>query len=128
MSKTMGNEYRVDLNEKPVRIEITKTAMRALQERDSPLYLEMELYFSCLIRKQLRIHEQWSGNPATQVTDKLYIAFRPVMTAACGKDFDGDAPPLTEFPIAKTSPYVPKWVTLDYHHGQWAGEFGYANR
>jgi hypothetical protein len=57
--------------------------------------------------------------------ERLRVSFRPVMTSVCGKDYEGDEPPLTDFPIVKPHAYVPHWLRIDYRHGQWQGEFGY---
>ncbi len=84
----------------------------------------MELYFSCLIRYKVRFHER-ADDGAVVVNDKLWLRFRPVMTAQCGNDYDGDEPPLTDFPIVKPGAFTPHWLTIDYRRGQWQGEFGY---
>ena len=41
-------------------------------------------------------------------------------------DIRGRAPDTETFPIKKPEKFMPKWVTLDYKHNQWLGEFGYA--
>jgi len=119
--------YQATISNKSVKVEISPRAMTELRNRQSPLYLEMELYFSCLIRKALRFHDNYSqvAESAVRVTDNLFLSFRPVMTQACKVEAGAGAPPVTDFPIAKVSPYVPKWVNVDFHHGQWRGEFGY---
>lgn len=120
---------QITLGGKSVRITLTPAAQQALEQRSAPLYVEAELYFSCLIRKQMRIYEQpaqhfhGEGEPACD--GKLRVFFRPVMTRACGKDYEGDEPPLTDFPLAKIEAYTPRWIELDFHGGQWSGEFGY---
>jgi hypothetical protein len=116
--------YIATLSNKRVEINLTRRAEIALEQRESPLYVEMELYFSCLIRKALRYHEQ--GDDAVAVSDKLFISFKPVMSKVC-KVEAGKSAPLTTFPIAKVEPYIPKWVLLDYKNGEWCGDFGYAD-
>ncbi len=112
------------LANKKVQLHLSKAAQRALDVRDSPIYAEMELYFSCLIRYKVRFYERAVHADGVFVSDKLVVNFRPVMTKACGKDYEGDEPPLTDFPIVKQDVFVPKWVRIDYRHGQWCGEFG----
>jgi hypothetical protein len=87
----------------------------------------MELYFSCLIRKQVRIRQTLDTLYKVKVSDKLEIGFRPVMTRACGvtETDETGKPPLTDFPIAKPECYIPHWLTLDYRKGEWQSEFGY---
>lgn len=115
---------RVELNGKPVEVCLSRAAEQALAHRQRPLLAEMELYFSCLIRYKVRFHEQ-ANNNGVAVNDKLHLRFRPVMTARCGNDYDGDEPPLTDFPIERPAAFTPHWLNIDYRHGQWQGEFGY---
>jgi hypothetical protein len=118
----------VEIDGRTVAIELSKAASKALAARTTPLLVEMELYFSCLIRKQVRFRDATadnSDNQTVKLNDLLHIRFRPVMTRVCGKDYEGDEPPLTDFPIAKTRPYVPRWLHIDYRKDLWQGEFGY---
>ena len=112
----MGREVSVSLSEK---------ASRELAKRATPLIAEMELYFSCLIRMKVRFHDTAHDLVTAQAMDKLHIAFHPVMTAACRNDDIGDEPPLTDFPIQNPQAFVPHWLTIDFRHNQWQGEFGF---
>ena len=114
----------IELANKPLKLHLSTAAQQALAVRSSPLYAEMELYFSCLIRYKVRFYEKPLHGEGVPVSDKLIINFRPVMTEACGKDYEGDEPPLTDFPIVKQDAFVPKWMRIDFRHGQWEGEFG----
>lgn len=114
----------ITIANKPVKLDLSSAAQQALDARATPLYAEMELYFSCLIRFKVRFYEQVSHGEGVAVTDKLVVNFRPVMTEACGKDYEGDEPPLTDFPIVKQDAFVPKWLRIDFRHGEWRGEFG----
>jgi hypothetical protein len=121
----MSSTYSIDFHGKTVQIELSHTAQSHLQQAQNPLFVEMELYFSCLIRKKVRFNSDRAKDNAVPVSDRLSVSFHPVMTRACHKDYEGDAPPLTEFPIEKPAPYVPRWLKIDYKAGQWCGEFGY---
>lgn len=120
----------VTLDGKSVRIELTRAAAHALAERATPLLAEMELYFSCLVRKRLQFSD-FVNEPAT-LSDNgtLAIRFRPVMTRSCAvKQVEkGHAPAVTDFPIANPSAFVPQWLRIDYRDKRWIGEFGYDNR
>lgn len=109
---------------KNVTISLSRAAEKALSMRDKPLVAEMELYFSCLIRKKVRFKENLEGD-LVNVTEQLVVRFRPVMTAVCGIDYEGDEPPLTDFPIKKPEAFVPHWLTIDYKKDKWIGEFGF---
>lgn len=118
-------EKHVQLHDKTIHITLTHAAEQALATRNNVLLAEMELYFSCLIRKVVRFHEQ-DTDDSIPVTDTLKLRFRPVMTKHCGTDYEGDEPPVTDFPITQAERYVPHWLTIDYRNGKWHGEFGYA--
>jgi hypothetical protein len=114
----------ISLIEKNVEIRLSRSAQRALAERSTPLQAEMELLFSCLIRKRVRFSDQVAQD-AIAASDRLSVRFRPAMTSACVlSDLDGP-PPLDDFPIANPRPYVPRWLSIDYRRGQWVGDFGY---
>ncbi len=116
---------QVSLQGKAVEVELSSAAEQALAARTSTLIAEMELYFSCLIRKQVRFHEQTGAADKVAVTDHLALCFRPVMTRACGIDYEGDEPPLTDFPIQRAEAFIPHWLKIDFKNNQWIGEFGF---
>ena len=110
--------------DKTLEVHITRAAERALAARAMPLMAEMELLFSCLIRKRVRFSDQAVAD-ATTISDRLSSRFRPVMTRVCAVADVGGAPPLDDFPIADPKPYVPRWLSIDFRKGAWQGEFGY---
>jgi len=117
-------DKQIELLGRKVAVSLSMAAVTALALRDKPLVAEMELYFSCLIRKKVRFRENLEGE-LVYVTDQLSVGFRPVMTAVCGADYEGDEPPLTDFPIKKAESFVPHWLKIDFKKGQWRGEFGF---
>ena len=120
----------VEMMGKQIQVEISKHAERQLNNRKVPLFIEMELYFSCLLRKEIRIREalreKLDEEFTAQLSDILHISFRPVMTKSCSvSSCEGESPPLSDFPIQKPQSYVPKWLKLDFKKGEWCGDFGY---
>lgn len=118
----------VNISGKPVRIEWSQAASDAMQQRITPLLAEMELYFSCLVRKKVRFYDSSAIIDSEQiaVTDSLVVRFRPVVTQSCSiGEFEGDEPPVTDFPIANPVAFIPHWLRIDFQAGQWSGEFGY---
>lgn len=124
---TTTSDLSLTLNDRTLAIEFTPAAQAALAKRNSPLYVQMELYFSCLIRLKVRFYEAAPEMDTAwlPVSENVYVSFRPVMTAQCNNDYQGEEPPLTDFPIARDAPFTPRWLHLDYRQGQWQGEFGY---
>ena len=68
----------------------------------------------------------WQLAQSTPVDDRLAVRFRPIMTRHCTVAGSGESPPSDDFPLANPRPYVPNWLTIDYRHGKWVGDFGYA--
>lgn len=119
-------KVKVKLLGKTVDVELSKSAAKNLEKRDHHLCLEMELYFSCMIRKQVNVRPAIDSGISVFVNDKLEIGFRPVMTKACSVSAcDGDAPPVSDFPVARPEKYIPEWLRIDFRKGRWTGEFGY---
>ncbi len=116
----------ITLANKSVEIRLSPRASAALAQRATPLLVEMELLFSCLIRKRVLFYEQGAEN-GTAVSKALAVSFRPVMTRACSIASLEGSPPLEDFPLKNVQAFVPHWLSLDFRHGQWAGDFGYAD-
>ena len=124
------NSLSAEILNKQIQVEISRNAQQQLDKRTSPLFIEMELYFSCMIRKQVRVreslHDELDKRFSIWVLDNLHISFRPVMTKSCSiASCDNGKPPLSDFPIQKPESYIPKWLKLDYKKNEWCGEFGY---
>ncbi len=117
----------VQIYDKPLDVELSPGAIAALANRERPLLAEMELYFSCLVRKQILFRESDSGAAGqVAVTSGLNVCFQPVMTQSCNvEEVAGNAPPVTAFPIANPAAFVPHWLHIDYRQDRWLGEFGY---
>jgi hypothetical protein len=115
----------VTLGKKQVQVTLSQRAERELAARGTPLVAEMELYFSCLIRKAVRFKPLSAETTATPVSGNLYIRFRPVGSRSCGAKVSDGKPPLDDFPIVNPTAYTPDWLKVDYRGGEWRGEFGY---
>ena len=117
-------DYQVHLLGRELKVTLTDAAQRALAARATPLHLEMELYFSCLIRKRVHFDVPQRGEVAW-IGQDLSLAFRPVMSrGGCSvADTEPDAM-LVDLPTGEPQRFVPHWLRLDYRHGQWQGEFG----
>ena len=100
-------------------------AQHALAARSTALVAEMELYFSCLTRLQVRFYESDPNASATQVSDRLAVRFRPVVSSRCDLHEVAGKPPLVDAPLTRRAPFVPHWLRLDYKKGEWLGEFGH---
>jgi hypothetical protein len=123
---TEGLEETVYLHDRPVALRLTPAARQALLHRARPLNVELELLFSCFIRKRVRFPEDAEALGAARPAagEHLRLRFHPVMSRHCAA---AEGHPLTALPIVDAGPFVPHWVHLDFSsRSGWTGEFGYA--
>lgn len=119
--------YEVKLNDRLVSVTVSDAALLRLRKKTKPLLIEIELYFSCLIKKVCHFRETDTIDDYVRVLDGLYINFRATMTNKCSIDgFDKND--IADFPIVNQKPYIPKWVNLDFSGNKWVGEFGYVQQ
>ncbi|HED15000.1 MAG TPA: hypothetical protein ENI62_15355 [Gammaproteobacteria bacterium] len=114
---------KIELNGKTLKVELSQAAEQQLARRPQPLHVEMELYFSCLIRKRVVFREPSQDLPGTAGEGQLNISFRPVMTRTCGIDYEGTEPPVTDFPIVNKAAFTPRLLSIDYVNQHWQGQF-----
>lgn len=117
----------IRLGNRDLALKISPRARAALAHAKEGLYIEMELYFSCLLRKRVNfLGAARTGAIATApLSEHVRIYFRPVMTRSCAIGDTGDVPELEAFPLKRAAAFMPRWLNLDYRAGQWSGEFGY---
>lgn len=123
----MTHHHRlVRLGGRDIDLTLSSTAEAALARAGRPVIAEMELYFSCLIRKRVRFPAAAHADAqCIALDDHLTVCFRPVMTRACSMDAVAGKPELEAFPIHRPEAFLPKWLQLDFRRGGWSGEFGY---
>lgn len=112
---------------KMLNLSLSARAMQALNAEHQPAHIELELYFSCLIRKRVNIREQPQADALlnTAVSKNLSISFRPVMTKVCRVSDVVGEPDIERLPIIDPVRFTPNWLSLDYKNKQWIGEFGF---
>lgn len=118
----------VFLHGRPVHVHLSRAALTAAAELAAPLIVEMELYFSCLVRKAVRFRTAIDGaidSESAPINERLMLCFRPVTTEHCALPDDDSAPPLETMPIKRPQAFLPRWIEIDFRRGEWLGEFGY---
>ena len=113
------------INDKQVEVEWTKSAARELSKRTHPLVVELELYFSCLVKKFVHFHEAAPQCDTVAVNDKLSVFFRPVTSTACSfevADRLGRQPEI-ELDNPNVRKMAPRLVKIDFVRGNWQGNF-----
>jgi hypothetical protein len=116
----------VQINQRRVDVAWTARAERALRASTQPLVVEMQLYFSCVVKKRVLFHRH-TDFATVRVDDRLEIAFRPVAAAACDPyEFALHYPAARDLSAGPAARMVPRQVEIDFRAGRWQGRFGYA--
>ena len=117
----------IQLYGKPVRVELSAAAERALEKRTQTLYAEVQLIFGCMVAKRVWFRDEANDN-AVAVTPKLSMWFRPARyEKACSFDDIDSGAAASDFPmVADRKGFVPDVVHIDYRAGKWIGKFTYS--
>jgi len=117
----------IQLYGKPVRVELTAAAERALEKRAEPLYTEVQLIFGCMVAKRVWFRDE-ANTDAVPVTPKLSVWFRPARyEKACSFDDIDSGAVASDFPmVVSRKGFVPDVVHIDYRAGKWVGDFTYS--
>jgi len=113
------------INGRPVRVEWTSRAEAALRARAQPLIVELELYFSCLVKKFVHVRENADGHALAWVDPRLALYFRPVTSTSCTPQTAErlGRQPEVEIDTPATRRIAPKRVRLDFRDGGWHGSY-----
>lgn len=113
------------INDKSLLVEWTPRAQRELDRRTHPLYVEMELYFSCLVKKYIHFLEQPRNGTSVHVNEKFAVYFRPVTSTECSMDLAADLgrQPEIELHNEAVSRMAPKRIFVDFKSRLWRGEY-----
>ncbi|MBU0752870.1 MAG: hypothetical protein KJ787_00570 [Gammaproteobacteria bacterium] len=119
----------IEINGKPVQVEWSAAAARELEQRQAPLFVELELYFSCLVKKFVHFREDSRGYETVAASDKLQLYFRPVTSTACTWEVAerlGRQPEM-EIDSVALRQVAPKRVRIDFVKGSWAGSYNFCS-
>jgi hypothetical protein len=117
----------IQLHGKPVRVELSAAAERALSKRANPLFAEVQLIFGCMIAKRVWFRDEAVEN-AVSVNSKLNVWFRPARYAkACSFDDIDNGAEASDYPVAgDRGRFVPDLLSIDYRGGKFTGDFTYS--
>ena len=121
----------ISINARPIRVEWTQRAQYELDHRSLPLVVELEVYFSCMVKMNIHFLDAPKiNNPTTAVSDKLLIYFRPVTSTECSLELGArlGRQPEIELHNNAAAGMVPKYVFLDFKKRKWIGAFSYDGR
>ncbi len=119
------HQQTVTINRRNVEVRWTDRAEQILQRDQQPLIVELQLYFSCVVKKRVVFHQR-AAFSTTVVRDRLEIAFQPVASAACDpREFAASFPAGKNLSQGMAARMVPRIVEIDYRRDNWEGQFRY---
>ena len=126
-SDRAGPPDYVQLGGRHVHLRLSRSARAQLARETGSLEIELEVYFSCYLRKRVRFLRAPHQDVVDRValSDHVGLSVRMVMTRACPVADSPAEPELEALPIVRRRAFVPRWLSLDYGGGAWSGEFGF---
>lgn len=113
----------VSMGDGVLEVFLTNRARKALEKRSRPLVVEMQLYFSCVVKKRVIFHDDFQ-HKSTPVNDLLAVAFRTVEPTSCDPvEFANNYPEKQELNSAAARRMRAKRLVIDYKRSTWQGEF-----
>lgn len=116
----------VQLRDAPLTVSWSRSAARQFARRNGPLLAEMQLYFSCVVKKRVIFHEgpPQPGLELVSATERLQVTFRAVESNSCDPlEFAAHFPVRRELDSDGAQRMHPTRLYIDYAGGQWQGEF-----
>ena len=111
------------LRDKSLLVSWTKRADQALKKRTQPLIAEMQLYFSCVVKKRVLFHDD-ASEPSISVNPNLAIRFRAVPASSCSpEEFARNYPIDGEFDSQASKQMRPSQLNIDFKNQQWIANF-----
>jgi len=116
----------IHLYDRPVSVQLSGSAVRALDSLKKSLLVDINLIFGCMVAKRVWFkEEEYEG--AVQIAGNLKACFRTVRYVKTCRLSDIDKGAESEdFPlVADIKNFVPDWLRIDFRKGQWKGVFGF---
>ncbi|RDH84105.1 MAG: hypothetical protein DIZ80_08205 [endosymbiont of Galathealinum brachiosum] len=123
----MNTQTVINLLGRELKVEYSKLASKQLSNLPEIVNLEMELQFSCMIKKRVFQSMKGLSDNAVKLNENMFLSFKPITTNVCApKDVDiHNHESIEIFDIENPERFVPNWLLIDYQKGEWCGEFGY---
>ncbi len=106
-----------------LNVSYTGRADRVLKSRSNPLYVEMQLYFSCVVLKRVLFHDNLDLE-TVPVNDRLSVIFSTVESDSCDPvEFAENHPAKRVLDSEQALKMRPRRLKIDYMSNRWIGEF-----
>ena len=123
--RTAPRTGSAEINGRTVPVCWSHAAERALRARAEPLILELELYFSCLVKKAVHVRAHAPHASLSWVNEHLAIYFRVVTSTACSMETAERLGRQPEMEVATPAArrLAPRALEIDFRDGAWFGEY-----
>lgn len=115
----------VPLRGKTLLVRWTARAEQELARRDGPLQVQMQLYFSCVVKKRVCFPEAGdTPQDAIAIDGRFLIQLRTVQSDRCDPiSFAANYPIQAELDSEQAGHMRARELRIDYRQSQWQGEF-----
>ena len=113
----------VVLDQQTLAVSWTRRAEQAIAKLAQPLGIEMQLYFSCMVKKRVIFSDKSSAG-YSMMTEKIGIMFNCVQSNSCDpEEFAAHYPEKKILNTRASLKMHPKELFIDYKKNEWVGEF-----
>ena len=126
----MSINHIIAMQGKDITIDCSKSAKQEFSRLNSPVYLQMELLFSCMVTKRVVQVSEKHCSLQVQLNNSVFLSFRPIRTNVCaphGVDIH-EHDEVEVIDIEDPERFIPDWLYIDYCKNVWCGEFGYSRK
>lgn len=117
------HQQRVSLHGNALTLRWTVRAERALHRRKVPLAIEMQIYFSCVVKKRVLFPEE-ATTDAQPVDQRFLLSLRAVESDRCDPiAFAARYPARRELDSSQARKMRARELRIDYRRGTWEGVF-----
>ena len=114
---------KTTLSGKAFVIKYTKRAKKALQTRNTPLIIEMQIYFSCVVQKRVLFHDTYDHDTVS-VNEKIAVAIRSVESESCDPEYyANNHPEKRALDSSSAKKMTARELIFDYKDNNWIGNF-----
>lgn len=118
-----NHQKTIRLNGQSLTVSWTRRAQRQLAERQTPLTVEMQLLFSCVVKKRL-LFEGSAPAALVPVNKNLSVSLSAVASKACSpEEFARDYPQGQDLTDSYAGRLTPSRLEIDFRQGEWQGQF-----
>jgi len=116
----------VPICRREIELRWTSRADAELHRHEVALIVELQLYFSCVVKKRVLFHRLPVEFDTVRVNDRLELAFRPIASAVCDpREFAANHPHGRDLVVGQAARMVPRVVEIDCRKNSWQGQFAY---